>query len=121
MNTDRELLELAAKAAEIQIEWHRWPSTAREAAYVPNGDVSEQHGACYLPWNPLTNDGDAFRLLIDLRLIVTQYSAGLTVHQFGPVLATTYYKDFDGDRRAAARRAITLAAAAIATTTKEAP
>ena len=103
MSNDCELLELAAKAAGYDIDLAR---------HDDDWGFAIRHTATW--WNSFTDDGDAFKLLIELRLIVTQYSAGLTVHQFGPVLASTYYKDFDGDRRAAARRAITLAAAAIA-------
>jgi hypothetical protein len=55
--TDRELLALAAKAAGIPVVW-------------------DDEAGCYLrqdrmgtvPWVPLTDDGDALRLLVKLRL-----------------------------------------------------
>ena len=120
MNTDRELLELAAKAAEIQIQWHRWPSTARETAYVPNGDFSEQHGVCYSPWNPLTDDGDALRLAARLYLDINQFPA-----TDGYVGMVEIWRNGDGDpahveyvkvgddRLIATRRAIVCVAAEI--------
>jgi hypothetical protein len=51
--TDRELLELAAKAANIQ-----------HMGYAPAGLLFGHRG----PWNPLTDDGDALRLAVKLRL-----------------------------------------------------
>ena len=54
MSTDRELLELAAKAADI--DW---------CAYHP--DRVDNCSLCLQPngriWNPLVDDGDALRLL----------------------------------------------------------
>lgn len=57
---DRERLELAAKAAGIEIEW--------EAPYVAIGDfVQFPHNAATGDlWNPLTDDGDALRLAVKL-------------------------------------------------------
>ena len=54
--TDRELLELAAKAAGLELWTHA-------------------DGGFYLPdpmrnWNPLTDDGDALRLAVTLNLAV---------------------------------------------------
>jgi len=50
--TDRELLELAAKAADIRVGFDQKP-------------YSEVPGA---HWNPLEDDGDALRLAVRLRL-----------------------------------------------------
>jgi hypothetical protein len=64
--TDRELLELAAKAAGIEIEWNAMinphhpfltPKTQQERNWL---------GHHHVTWNPLTNDGDAFRLAVKL-------------------------------------------------------
>jgi len=61
--TDRELLELAAKAAGIK------------ALRAPDGVLRDCTGDDPMmnifaskPWNPLTNDGDALRLAVKLRL-----------------------------------------------------
>ena len=117
MNTDRELLELAAKAAEIQIQWHRWPSTARETAYVPNGDFSEQHGVCYSPWNPLTDDGDALRLAVKLNMgisipVMAAPHARVDVITFRNS-GVNVMESCNNDPYAATRRAIVRAAAEI--------
>lgn len=53
--TDRELLELAAKAAGIDV-----------TAVVADG-IPHRFGGGY--WNPLTDDGDALRLAVRLSLL----------------------------------------------------
>jgi hypothetical protein len=53
--SDRELLELAAKASGIEA----WSSDELAAFQY-----------CVLHWNPLTDDGDAFRLASKLMLTV---------------------------------------------------
>lgn len=66
MRTDRELLELAAKAAGIEV----WPGTGfqahmlftRPAKADPDGKVTG------VEWNPLADDGDALRLGVRLRI-----------------------------------------------------
>ena len=55
--TDKELLELAAKAAGVEIEWHSPNIEVWDFAQVPN-------------WNPLTDDGDALRLAVKLKMDV---------------------------------------------------
>jgi len=63
--TDRELLELAAKAAEIKhtgFAYHPIATASSTGLYVGDG-VSQI-------WNPLTDDGDALRLAVRLNIIV---------------------------------------------------
>jgi hypothetical protein len=50
--TDRELLELAAKASG------EWPESWRDSEAYFTGVLSR--------WNPLEDDGDAFRLMVAL-------------------------------------------------------
>lgn len=104
MTTDRELLELAAKAAG---------DTVVESAtgYWRASDGKR--------WNPLTDDGDALRLAVKLGLSIIQQ------HTFAgpePVAAACGFgvddyrltsTDYDGDPYAATRRAIVRAAAEI--------
>lgn len=91
--TDRELLELAAKAAGIEGSWHEQNSAYASPTgwLMPNGHT----------WNPLTDDGDAFRLAVKcLPFHTLQYSR----------------EDYDHcqqDPYAATRRAIVRAAAEI--------
>jgi hypothetical protein len=57
--TDRELLELAAKAAKLPFEWnHKYE--------VPTLGKLEGSIFGYKHWNPLTDDGDALRLAVKL-------------------------------------------------------
>jgi hypothetical protein len=66
-------------------------------------------------WNPLEDDGDAFRLAVDLKLLISvsdwssKATDGLTVESFEPATA---------DRRADTRRAIVRAAAEIGRTSE---
>jgi len=97
--TDRELLELAAKAAGIDLQWDdsgtawkKWPS---------------------FKWNPLSNDGDALRLAVKLHLCVTSFTDEQMV---GYVINSEGYNihELPGtDPLAATRRAIVRAAAEI--------
>ncbi len=91
--SDRELLELAAKAAGIEGEWS-------------SSGLWHRHTL----WNPLTDDGDALRLAVKLRI-------NLDLQYRGMVYATTEEFDVDAphgpDPLAATRRAITRAAAEI--------
>ena len=59
--TDRELLELAAKAAGIDL-WHEDVFT--------NGLTQKVSANGILCWNPLTDDGDALRLAVTCGLVV---------------------------------------------------
>ncbi len=60
--TDRELLERAAKAAGMETRWERVTSQLR--ARVPGS------GDAFPVWSPLTDDGDALRLAVKLRLTI---------------------------------------------------
>ena len=66
--TDRELLELAAKAAGIDAEWHNDDDADFDAAHEGmflKGARSPNNSKY---WNPLTDDGDALRLAVKLRM-----------------------------------------------------
>ena len=77
MDTDRELLESAAKAAGHSPEWREW-RTGRVAEF---GSIKyTNHEGFWLDgkqWNPLTDDGDALRLMVKLNADVTQHSDDL--------------------------------------------
>ncbi len=99
--TDRELIELAAKAAGIPSQGKTAPDESGRAF-----DIRW--------WNPLTNDGDALRLVADLRLIVKpgkHLGDGCTVEaQSGGIAGCTCFRD---DKREQMRRAIVHVAAEI--------
>jgi hypothetical protein len=99
--TDRELLELAAKAEGRQLKY----MTVTNAA-------GERVDRFIAYWNPLTDDGDALRLAVKLQIGVKQYGDHV-VAWFGGGFIGTGRIQYDGDPCAATRRAIVRAAAAI--------
>ena len=88
--TDKELLELSAKAAGYNIWWKTGACKAGEYESAFIGEV---------PWNPLTDDGDALRLAVKLV-------------EFEPYKSRGYLPIITSDI-AVTRRAITRAAAEI--------
>lgn len=66
--TDRELLELAAKAAGIKIDKSPYNGGGnRNTGFDVDGyAVLDWHNG--KRWNPLTDDGDALRLAVTLRI-----------------------------------------------------
>ena len=104
--TDRELLELAAKAAGINIfDW------------TPGGQPTT-NGKYTGIWNPITDDGDALRLAVDLRMEIDHNHAAdqvlwVSVRAAGQRPCSIEEFEDDEHRRSATRRAITRAAADI--------
>jgi hypothetical protein len=104
--TDRELLELAAKAAGFtDAAW------AAEQASI----CTVQAGKGFRPfWNPLTDDGDALRLAVKLRIDLDQYADSvrcLRSEDFDDSEGTEAVENLGQDQYAATRRAIVRAAA----------
>jgi hypothetical protein len=91
--TDRELLELAAKAAKVDYGWQH---------------IFNDYEGCTADkwdWNPITDDGDALRLAVKLRITPNVESSMTDCED-----CTEAHL---GDPYAATRRAITRAAAEI--------
>jgi len=99
---DRELLELAAKAAGYQVD------TGFADCPLIFGEDAGHDGP--REWNPLEDDGDALRLAVKLKLIVEVGSCWLS--KYGPVFG----EDALPDPLSATRRAIVRAAAEIGRT-----
>lgn len=59
--TDRELLELAARAAGVDVDWNLGQPERVLERWDGNPSSST-------PWNPLTDDGDALRLAVKLEM-----------------------------------------------------
>ncbi len=104
--TDRELLEAAAKAAIYLIHAER--QSERDA--VGYGHVGLWLANGHTGWNPLTQDGDALRLAVALRIDVAHFTAGVRADVTG---YDDCYQANDADPYAATRRAIVRAAAAL--------
>ena len=104
MSTDRELLELAAKA--VGLVGYRWCGRCFLAKWNDSDGGWFELGSV---WAPLNSDGDALRLAVSLGLVVdcSRPSAGepFKLHHFGQENFSEPY--------AATRRAIVRAAAEI--------
>lgn len=94
--TDRELLELAAKAAEIDL---RVDKQGRPFYYAFGSDE--------VLWNPITDDGDALRLAGKLRLVVDGRGYVTAPLQI-PGLCIEFTPDENNIRRAITRAAAEL-------------
>ncbi|MDB5885975.1 MAG: hypothetical protein JWR74_2146 [Polaromonas sp.] len=111
--TDKELLELAAKAYwpddEVSIRFDE----SEDGLIYLHADNQDHNGQdCERVWNPLTDDGDALRLAtqLDIHLHFSRkhVNADAEVHGLG-----VFHEDFTARKEAATRRAIVRAAAAI--------
>ena len=111
--TDRELLELAAKAAGIHYDLERTNPHPKSGVFwglwLLFDDEPSQYARRY--FNPLTDDGDALRLSVQCKIDVKHYD-GYVVAWFDAFFGTGRIA-YNGDPCAATRRAIVLAAAEI--------
>lgn len=110
--SDRELLELAAKAAGYQLSF-----MIRSLSRPPVPAILAESGR-WKQWDPLHDDGDALRLAVNLRMEIdhnhpADQGAWVSVRALGE--RTCAVEEFDDEslRAAATRRAITRAAAEI--------
>ena len=102
--TDKELLELAAKAAGLT--WSKNKDIIHDGLWITKPSIKTY-------WNPLTDDGDALRLAVKLGLgiSITLSNKRTDVVTFsGPITSVI---EAHGDPYAATRRCITRAAAEI--------
>ena len=109
--TDRELLELAAKAAGTRLEWIG--DTSFDCTKLKAGKPTCKGTL----WTPLHDDGDALRLAVKLGVIIGTYASYSTVDLLSPndriETVTVWHSETSGDPYAATRCAIVRAAAAI--------
>jgi len=107
MSTDRELLELAAKAAGYDY--------AKHGGYIVVDGIPGN-------WNPLVDDGDALRLAVKLKLAIFppegddgDFAVASVPEGVLDDFGETWFQENvkDGDELAATRRAIVCAAAEI--------
>jgi hypothetical protein len=116
MSADRELLELAARAAGL--EGYEYTDGYTNAFYAGSRFYMTQPDM-HTPWNPLDDDGDALRLAVKLDISVIVNRRDMTVRgrigrSITDPLATKYIaEDLGDDEMAATRRAIVRAAAEI--------
>jgi hypothetical protein len=113
--TDRELMELAAKAAGVVIIRSRLDDPMCADMLIEAGPiVSDQR---LIGWNPLTDDGDALRLAVQLDLHVLRFG-NMTTAKVCTSLDAFDERDDGNDPYAATRRAIVRAAAEIGKNTE---
>jgi len=108
--TDRELLELAAKAADYQF------STSMRSLSQPPVPVILAESGRWKQWDPLHDDGDALRLAVKLNLDVQIdfNEEEAKVYIYGGWVGEGIEEELgELDRYQATRRAITRAAAEI--------
>lgn len=107
---DRELLEQAAKAAGY-LNW----TPMQSCLFIETG---HSRGNTGFHWNPLTDDGDALRLAVKLKMCVdTDWNSGANAGNANIDFSDPEYGYQEGhgknDPSAATRRAIVRAAAEI--------
>ncbi len=105
MSADRELLEAAAKAAGLPVEW--------DGDGLVLATQFRGHLTNYEAWNPLHNDGDAFRLACKLKLNIAQGDYSASVDDEGEIDEAGLVRN-DDERAEVVRRLIVVAAAAMA-------
>lgn len=100
MNSDREMLDLAALAAGYKLVW--------SCGGIPVNTPTLFTGLCSdQVWNPLVDDGDALRLAVKLNIPIFPYDDETSTGTVGVVA-----KNF-GSKEENTRRAIVRAAAEI--------
>lgn len=102
--TSRELLEAAAKAAGIELLGTSW-GMSEEGDFLGFAVAGEK------TWNPLVDDGDAFRLLVKLQLAISLDYREVEVWSYSHEHSDV--TELIGDPYASTRRAIVRAAAKI--------
>lgn len=107
--TDKEMIELAAKAAGLPSRWWRYVENEAIQGGLRTGlwsDVFEEL------WNPLTDDGDALQLAVKLEMVVDTMERVIV----GSSPSVCVEIDFDEQSacpESAVRRAIVRAAAEV--------
>jgi hypothetical protein len=96
--TDREMLEFAAKAAEVDFISER---STDQMLWIVGGGV----------WSPKHDDGDALRLAVKLQMELKVYE--VSAHAASAIGGCSVCTSEKGDPYAATRRAIVRAAAEI--------
>lgn len=110
---DRELLEMAANAAGLNVEWKEYSNAPSTMVVRYENPID---GVTGYQWNPLTDDGDALRLAVKLHLHVSiqgdmpgdEMRTSVAHASFGSVCEWS-----NGDEGRATRIAIVRAAAEI--------
>ena len=107
--TDKELLKLAAKAAGIELSGGDHGDILRVYFTDPHNGLRR-----YTEWNPLEDDGDAFRLAVKLQIHFARYDNYISACPLEqPDDEQTEWNSPHKSQNEAARRAIVRAASEI--------
>ena len=113
--SDRQLLEAAAKTATLDVFW-----AAPGVYYLvdPGRDKAVRDKALWRIWriwNPLKDDGDAFRLMNRLHISIDARITSVAASRYDAIAGTTFTVDEryigESDDGTALRRAIVMVAA----------
>lgn len=101
--TDRELIDMAAKAAGIVGEWMKDVSFVQDRWYfnVPYENYNLLTG---FEWNPLIDDGDAFRLAVKLGFVIDTHATRVCYGETFDI-GEPGFRDVAATRRAIVRAA----------------
>ena len=110
--SDKELLELAAKAVGMHVKAQRVDADDKFTHLV----VGQKFKPEKIDWNPLTDDGDALRLAVKLRIKHERHINQPYVAAWAPDIVGRFEESEGSDPCAATRRAIVRAAAEIGKT-----
>lgn len=108
--SDHELLKLAAKSAGMNLR-EIGERTVNGITYGPSLHTDHR----WSPWNPLEDDGDAFRLMVALSIDVHVHQVSVcagNIRDEARAMIREVCEDVNG-RAAATRRAIVRAAAVL--------
>lgn len=113
--TDREMLEFAAKAAGNGAVWREW-AVSRVGAF--KSLVHEKRSGMkigLIVWNPRDDDGDSFRLAVDLGINIKFNTVDnkVTVDCPDKYGVMGIIKEVDTDRRSITRQSVLYIAATI--------
>lgn len=97
MTTEREQLELAAKACWIEIDHWRGD--------MPMVNICEYDASEYQAWNPLHDDGDCARMEAQLGIDVKWYKSGVIAHIRDTGIQSEVFINHASDKNAARRAA----------------
>ena len=116
-HTDRELIELAARAfgfGDMDGNFI-WTESEYPRGSKLGGALWNYMGWCETAelWNPLTDDGDAFRLALKLRIKFERHPTQPYVAAFSPGVIGRFEEPEGSCVQSATRRAIVRAAAAV--------
>jgi len=115
--SDKEMFELAAKAAGIALEFRVliWSDGTEYPCYEDKDSVSEAANCVpVIRWNPLTDDGDALRLAVKLYFKIVHDGEMQRVEcHYSENENDWLTEDWKDDPQSATRRAIVRAAAEI--------